>query len=105
MDSEGEMNYVSASITRTSRVLLRLLTSAWRSGAFRGKVVLQEWMPRLFHRRSVQASHQLMLESVARRCTARGDSQLAVDRAHMCVHRQQTDDKLFSDLGTGQSPC
>ncbi len=54
---------------------------------------------------TVQASHQLMLDGVARRCTARGDSQLTVDRAHMRVYRQQTDDDRMFPMLTSFQRC
>src|SRR5438270_10221504 len=102
MVSEGKMNQLSARITRASRVLLRLRTLAWRSGAFRRKVVVRGWIPRSSNRGSVQVSHQLMLKGPAGRRTARSNAQLAVDRAHMGVDREQTQDELFGDLGAGQ---
>jgi hypothetical protein len=105
MDSEGEKNQVSARSTRTSQVLLRLRTLAWRSGAFMGKMVLRGWIPRASNRGSEQVSYQMMLNGPAGSRTARSNAQLAVDRAHMGVDGKQTQDEVFGDLGAGQSLC
>src|SRR6266852_5099894 len=48
-------------------------------------------------------SHQSVFYGISGRSTTRGDSQLAVDRAHMKIDGDHADDKLLGNLSTGQA--
>ena len=50
-----------------------------------------------------KALQQFVFYGVPGHSTARGDSQLAVDRAHMRIDGDQADDESLSDLRTGQA--
>src|SRR2546430_10919440 len=51
------------------------------------------------------SSHQLVLKSIARGRTTRGDTQLAVDGAQVRVNGMQTEHQLLGDLRVRQSLC
>src|SRR6266704_1945498 len=46
---------------------------------------------------------QVLFESIACGCTARGDLDFPIDRLQVGVDRARTDDEVFGDLGVGQS--
>ena len=50
-------------------------------------------------------SHQPVFYGISGRSTTRGDSQLAVDRAHMEIDGDHADDELLGNLSTGQALC
>ncbi len=57
------------------------------------------------NRRSLdgEALQQLVFYGIASRSTARGDPQLAVDRAHMRIDSDQADDEPLGHLRAGQA--
>src|SRR5215472_12953511 len=62
------------------------------------------WKPgEVGSRVSSLSSHKLTLKSVARRSTARGDPELAVDGTQVRVDGMQAQHQLLGNLGIGQS--
>ncbi len=51
------------------------------------------------------ASHQMMFYGIPCGCDSRSHCQFAVDRAHMEIDGDNTNDKPFSYLGTSQTLC
>ncbi len=52
-----------------------------------------------------EGSNQVVLQSVPGRRASGGHSQFAVDRAHVEIDGDHTDDELFGNLSAGQALC
>src|SRR5215467_4931512 len=72
-----------------------------------GARVRLSWVPRIERTGKVprheEASREVVLDGIAGRSTAGGNSQLAVDRAHMEIDGDDADDQPLSNLRAGQA--